>query len=163
MSTWMMATAMGADLAGAWTLQTPEREVRAAIDASADKAVSALPGMFQSTAKSKLLGQAQICDRYTVRITLAEVAWACGARDEFVVAREKLGKPFVVKRDGKQAEALVTLEDGRLSATFSGANGKRTVAFTLEGENLFAESALHGDKLASPVAWTSRYGREASP
>jgi hypothetical protein len=163
MLSWMMATAMAADLAGAWTLQTPEKEVRAAIDASADKAVSALPGMFQSKAKGRLLGHARICDRYTVRITIAEVAWACGAKDEFVVAREKLGKPFMVKRDGKRAEALVTLEDGRLSATFSGANGKRSVVFTLDGEVLVAESALHGDKLASPLVWTSRYRRPAAP
>lgn len=163
MITWLMTTAMGADLAGSWVLDTPKKEVRAAIATSADAAVASLPGMFQGRAKDKLKGQARICDRYTVRFSEAEVAWVCGNKDAFVVAREQLGTPFEVKKDGKRAEALITLDDSVLNAIFAGASGKRTLTLRLDGDVLVAESTLYSNKLASPLVWTSRYRREETP
>jgi len=67
---------------------------------------------------------------------------------------------FGIQRDGQRADALVTLEGGRLSASFTAATGGRTVAFWLDGGVLVVDSALHRDKLNGPLRWTTRYRRD---
>lgn len=163
MFTWMIAAAIAHDLDGSWVRETPEQEVRDAVEASAERSVSSLPGLFRSRARRKIASQARACAGYELTVDAQTVGWVCDDNEPFSVSRDQLGSPFDLQHEDQRVEATVTLDDAGLGARFAASGGRRTVRFALEGDTLVVTQEMHNDRLASPVRWEARYRRETSP
>ena len=163
MISWMIAMAAASDLDGTWVLESDEREVRAAIEASAEHSVSSLPAPFQSRAMRKLTGKAGICPRYELTVDDRNVAWGCEGSDPFSVTPDQLGSPVEIRHERQRVQATVTLDASELGATFEASGGRRTFVFGVAGDTLVVTQEIHNDKLASPLRWETRYRRELAP
>lgn len=155
-----MTVAAAANLEGHWVLEATPDEARRALAEVVDASISNLPGWVQGRAKTSIMGNAPICQRYRFKNGTQDIAWACDGDDLFVVPRDRLASPFQVERDGKRAVALITLDNEKLKATFTAKNGRQTIIFRRAEDVLVAEYSLHSERLASPVQWTARYRRE---